>query len=83
LVHQIFDILEKNNLYVKLEKCAFEQEEMEYLGIIVGKGKTCMDPKKLMAVAHYAVPQNMMDVCTFLGFTSYYRYFIPRYSQIT
>jgi hypothetical protein len=83
LVHQIFDILEKNNLYVKPEKCTFEQEEMEYLGIIIGKGKTWMDPKKLMAVAHYVTPQNTTDVCAFLGFTGYYWYFIPRYSQVT
>jgi hypothetical protein len=72
LVHWIFDILEKNDLYIKLEKCAFEQEEMEYLGIIVGKGKTRMDPKKLLVVASYVVPQNTTDMCTFLGFTGYY-----------
>jgi hypothetical protein len=62
--------LEKNDLYVKPEKCTFKQEEMEYLGVIVGKGKICMDPKKLMVVTNYAVPQNTMDVCAFLGFTS-------------
>jgi hypothetical protein len=55
---------------------------MEYLSVIVGKGKMHMDPKKLMAVAQYAVPQNTMDVHAFLGFTSYYCYFIPGYSQI-
>jgi hypothetical protein len=82
LVHQIFDILEKNDLYVKLEKCAFEQEEMEYLGMIISKGQTRMDPKKLMAVANYAVPQNTTDVRTFLGFMGYYWYFIPGYSQV-
>jgi hypothetical protein len=82
LVHQIFDILEKNDLYVKLEKYVFEQEEMEYLGVIIGKGKTQMDPKKLMVVANYAVPQNTMDVCAFLGFTGYYQYFIQGYSQV-
>jgi hypothetical protein len=72
LVHQIFDILEKNDLYVKLEKCAFEQEEMEYLGIIEGKGRTQMDPKKLTAVTNYAVLQNNTDVHAFLGFMGYY-----------
>jgi hypothetical protein len=55
LVHQIFNILEKKDLYIKLEKYAFKLKEMEYLGIIVGKGKTRMDPKKLMAVANYMV----------------------------
>jgi hypothetical protein len=67
---------------VKPEKCVFEQEEMEYLGVIIGKGKTWMDPKKLMAVANYAMPQNTTDVWAFLGFTGYYRYFVPGYSQI-
>jgi hypothetical protein len=83
LVHQIFDILEKHDLYMKPEKCAFEQEEMEYLGVIVGKGKTCMDLKKLMAVVNYITPQNTTDVWAFLGFTGYYQYFIQGYSQVT
>jgi hypothetical protein len=82
LVHCIFNILEKNDLYVKLEKCTFKQEEMEYLGIVIGKGKTYMDPKKLMVVANYAVPQDTMDVQAFLVFTGYYCYFVPGYSQI-
>jgi hypothetical protein len=46
-VHEIFNILAKNDLYVKPEKCAFEQQEIEYLGVIVGKGYLRMDPKKL------------------------------------
>ena len=46
-VHEIFDILAENDLYIKLEKCAFEQEEIEYLGVIVGRGQLCIDPKKL------------------------------------
>jgi hypothetical protein len=69
-------------VYVKPEKCAFEQEEMEYLGIIMGKGNTRMDPKKLMAVANYAVPQNTMDIHAFLGFTGYYQYFVLSYLQV-
>jgi hypothetical protein len=83
LVHQIFDILEQHDLYMKPERCAFKQEEMEYLGVIIGKGKMCMDLKKLMAVANYATPQNTMDVWPILGFTGYYWYFIQGYSQVT
>jgi hypothetical protein len=41
-----------------------------------------MDPKKPMAVANYTVLQNTTDVCIFLGFTGYYQYFIPGYSQV-
>jgi hypothetical protein len=41
-----------------------------------------MDPKKLMAVTHYTIPWNTMDIHVFLSFTGYYQYFIPGYSQV-
>jgi hypothetical protein len=56
---------------------------MEYLGIIMGKGKMHIDPKKLLAVARYPTLTNMTDVCMFLRLTGYYWYFIQGYSQIT
>jgi hypothetical protein len=37
-IYKIFNILAENDLYVKPEKCTFEQEEIKYLGVIVGKG---------------------------------------------
>jgi hypothetical protein len=82
-VHQVLDKLEHHDLYLKPEKCTFEQREIEYLGVIVGKGQLRMDPKKLKGVADYPVPKTPTDVCAFLGFTGYYRYFIQGYSQIT
>jgi len=82
LVHDMLDELEANNLYLKPEKCAFEQEEIEYLGVIVGKGCLHMDPKKLKGVADYPVPRNPTNVRAFLGLCGYYHYFIPHFSQI-
>ena len=81
-VHEIFDILEANDLYVKIEKCAFEQEEIEYLGVVIGKGEIKMDPKKLKGVADWPVPKTVTEVWAFLGFTGYYRYFVQDYSHI-
>ena len=78
----MLDELEANNLYLKPEKCAFKQEEIEYLSVIVGKGCLCMDPKKLKGVADYPIPRNPTNVRAFLGLCSYYRYFIPHFSQI-
>ena len=71
-IHEVFDILVENNLYVKPEKCAFKQEEIEYLDVIVGRGQLRMDPKKLHAVLYYLMPQNTTDIQAFLGFTGYY-----------
>jgi len=82
LVHKMLDELEANDLYLKPEKYAFEQKEIEYLGVIVGKGHLRMDPKKLKGVANYPVPRNPTNVRAFLGLCSYYHYFIPHFSQI-
>jgi len=77
------DILEEHNLYLKPEKCAFEQEKIDYLGMIVGQGTLKMDPKKVQGVADWSPLTTVTEVRQFLGFTGYYQYFIPNYSKIT
>ncbi len=41
-----------------------------------------MDPQKLSGVADWPVPKNPTDICSFLGFTRYYCYFVPNYSKV-
>ncbi len=81
-VHHVLDTLEKHDLYLKPEKCAFEQEEIDYLGVIVGKDELKMDLQKLNGVMDWPLPKNPTDIRSFLGFTGYYRYFVPNYSKI-
>ena len=71
-IHIILDILEEHNLYLKLKKCAFEQEKIDYLGVIVGQGMLKMDPKKVQGVADWSPPTTVTKVRQFLGFTGYY-----------
>ncbi len=81
-IHIILDILEEHDLYLKPKKCAFEQEEIDYLGMIVGQGTLKMDPKKIQEVTDWSPPKTVTEVRQFLGFTRYYRYFIPNYLKI-
>ena len=81
-VHQILDKLQRHDLFLKPEKCLFEKHEMEFLGVVLCKGQICMDNAKLKGVADWPVPCSVRDVRAFLGFTGFYRYFIPHYSQI-
>jgi len=74
--------LEENDLYLKPEKCAFEQEEIDYLGVIVGRNTIEMDPGKIKGVVDWPVPRSPTEICQFLEFTGYYWYFIPNYSKI-
>ena len=39
IVRQVLDILKANNLYLKPEKCTFETDHIDYLGIIIGNGQ--------------------------------------------
>ena len=41
-----------------------------------------MDPIKTKGIADWKTPQNLKDVCAFLGFTGFYQYFVPNYSKI-
>jgi hypothetical protein len=81
-IHHILDKLEEYDLYLKPEKCEFELEQMEYLGVIVGRNSLQMDKKKTDQVEGWILPRNPTEVRKFLGFTGYYRYFIRDYSKI-
>ena len=50
--------------------------------MIVGKNHLKMSLKKLQGIADWPVPKTPTDVQQFLGFTSYYCYFVPNYSSI-
>ena len=55
---------------------------MEFLGVVLENGTVQMDPAKLKGIADWLQPQCITDVCTFLGFTGFYCYFVPNYSNI-
>ena len=81
-VHRILDKLRQNDLFLKPEKCLFEKRTMEFLGIVLEKGTIQMDSTKVKGVADWPRPQMVKDIRAFLGFTGFYRYFIPNYSAI-
>ena len=74
--------LRQHDLYLKPEKCIFDQKRIEFLGVILENGTVQMDLAKVKGVANWPPPQNVMDICSFLGFTGFYHYFIPNYSLI-
>src|SRR5277367_3073030 len=81
-VHRVLTKLREHNLYLKPAKCHFKKTRMEFLGVILEKGTVQMDPAKTKGVADWEIPKNVTDVRAFLGFTGFYRYFIPGYAGI-
>ena len=82
ITQQVLQILLDNNLSLKLEKCVFEVEEVEYLGVIIAHGTMRMDPVKIEAMASWPTPRNKKDVQQFLGFVNFYRRFIQNFARL-
>ena len=82
VVNQVLAILEANKLYLKAQKCEFEQTQVEYLGLIISQGQIAMDPVKIEGVSKWPKPKNVTEVQSFLGFTNFYRRFIKDFSDL-
>ena len=81
-VKQVLATLQKHNLFLKPEKCSFEQREIEFLGIKVNYGQVRMDEHKVQKVQEWPEPKSVTEVQQFLGFTGFYQYVIEGYSSI-
>lgn len=82
VVKEVLEWLQKNNLYLRPEKCEFEKREIKYLGLVIRKGQVEMDPVKVAAVKDWPVPHNSHDVRGFLGFVNFYQWFIERFAEL-
>ena len=81
-VHDVLKVAQLHDLYFKLEKCLFHSSSMDYLGVILEKGVTRMDPAKIAGVDTWPVPKNATDVQKALGFFNFYRPFIQDFAFI-
>ena len=49
-LRQVFEILRDNELFLKLEKCSFAQQEVKFLGHKITDGKLMMENAKVKAI---------------------------------
>ena len=82
LVEEVLKRLEKNNLFVKPEKCWWKVKEVEFLGMVIGPQRVEMQKKKVDGVLSWPVPRNIKKVQKFLELENYYRQFIKDFARI-
>jgi len=75
-------IASEYRLNINWSKCHFLKHQIEYLGYIVESGSIRPSKHKTRAVVNFPTPTNTKQVQSFLGFTGYFRKFIPAYSEI-
>ena len=81
-VKDVLQVLQDYNLFLKLEKWVWESPHMDYLGLILEKGVTCMDPVKIAGIQDWPTPTTVKQVWSFLGFCNFYQAFIWGFSHL-
>src|SRR5258708_6155338 len=82
-IRQVLTTLHKRRLFLKPEKCKFEQKEVKYLGLVISKDHVAMDLTKVHRVTEWPTPTKVKEVQSFLGFVNFYQKFICDFSNVT
>ena len=79
----VLERIQNAGLKLKISKCAFVQQEVEYLGHILTPDGLKTNPKLAQSVEDFPIPKNVKEVRQFLGLCSYYRRFIHQFASIS
>jgi hypothetical protein len=82
LTHVVLTYLSQYDLYLKPEKCSFDQTSIDYLGITISDSQVKMDPPKLHSITKWPQPKKLKELQSFLGFCKFYYHFIQDYFKI-
>ena len=77
-IQAVLEALRLNGLTVK---CQWGASKLEYLGHVVGEGQVSVPEARVEALRQFRKPVTKKDTRSFLGTTSYYRKFIPKYAD--
>ena len=72
IVAKIIRRLEKNDLYMKPEKCKWKVREVGFLGVVIGLERIKMEEEKVKEVLEWPTPRCVKDVQKFLRLANYY-----------
>jgi len=76
----ILQILQQEQLFVRLSKFSFGLREIDYLVHTISGSRVTMDKSKVQAIMSWPEPMNLKQLRGFLELTGYYRKFIKGYA---
>jgi hypothetical protein len=81
-IDKVLTLLEENSIRLRLSKCFFAKNELEYLGHMVSEEGLKPTDSKIKAVTEWPTPKSVQNVQQWLGFCNFYRRYINNYSLI-
>jgi len=73
-----FDRFRQAKLRLNPSKCNFALPKVVYLGNVLSKKGISVDDSKVSVIRTHPVPQNVSQLCSFLGIANYCRRFIKK-----
>jgi hypothetical protein len=71
-----------NHIYVKIDNCIFDAQDVPFLGFLVSSSGLRMDSENDKAIVDGPRPTNVKEVKQLLEFWNLYRRFVPGYAAI-
>jgi hypothetical protein len=71
-IRMVLQRLRDVNLKLNPNKCIFSTKNIIFLGLMVGKSRTCLDLDKVKAIVGFIVPKNFTNIQAFMGLTRYH-----------
>ncbi|KAF3616045.1 putative DNA repair protein complementing XP-C cells-like [Capsicum annuum] len=78
----VLQTLRNHQLFAKFSKCEFWLRSVAFLDYIIFGDGIRVDPQKTEVVRNWPRPISPSDIQSFLGFSSYYQWFVERFSFI-
>ena len=75
--------LESAGLTLNLGKCEFAKDQVQFLGHQISKAGVQADPQKVAAIAKMKPPNNVTELCCFLGMINQCGKFSPNLADLT
>ncbi|HSN24100.1 MAG TPA: reverse transcriptase family protein, partial [Methylomicrobium sp.] len=81
-IKAFLETVRRSGLTLSLKKVSLAQPEVRFCGFFVGSGGRRIDPDRLASIRGLKVPKSKKEVRSVLGVFSWFREFVPFYSDL-